>query len=268
MIKVSLIVSTYNWPEALELTLLSILKQSRFPHEVIIADDGSKSQTKDLIEKFKKKTSIPIIHVWQEDEGFQLAKIRNKAFAESTGEYIIQIDGDLILHRDFVKDHINLSQPNCFIQGGRVLLGRKISEQLFKTKDINISIFSADIKRREEGIRWLGLSNYLSTRYRNKYPRYFARGANMSFWKTDLETVNGYNEDFSGWGHEDSDLTARALNAGNQKLILKFAGIAYHLFHNEHSTKHNSGENELLLQDTVKRGIVYIEKGMNQYTGA
>ena len=263
--KVSLIVSTYNWPQALELCLLSALNQSIVPNEIIVADDGSKKETAILINKFIKNTQTPIVHVWQEDNGFELAKIRNKAFAKSKGEYIIQIDGDVILHHHFVKDHISLAKKNCFIQGGRVVLGRRISEKILTEKQTNISILSNGIKRREEGIRLIVLSNFLSTRYRNKYPVYYARGANMSFWKADLLETNGYNEEFSGWGHEDSELTVRLLNAGKKKLILKFGGIVYHLYHNEHHSKTSDTANEKLLKQTLESGLMYIKKGIDQY---
>jgi glycosyltransferase involved in cell wall biosynthesis len=263
--KISLIVSTYNWPQALELCLLSALNQSVKPTEIVVADDGSKQETINLVEKFIKSSEIPIVHVWQEDNGFQLAQIRNKAFAKSIGDYIIQVDGDVILHHHFVKDHISLARKNCLIQGGRVVLGSKISEKIIAAKKIDISIFGNGIKRREEGIRLIPLSNFLSTRYRNKYPIYYARGANMSFWKADLLKINGYNEDFSGWGHEDSDLTARMLNAGSTKLILKFGGIVYHLYHREHHSKENDAQNEKLLKQTVEAKLIYIPKGIDQY---
>ena len=94
--KSSLIISTYNWPEALRLCLLSVLGQSVLPDEVIIADDGSTGQTADVVEAMRPLFPVKLIHVWQEDNGFQLSKIRNKAIAMSSCDYIIQVDGDLI----------------------------------------------------------------------------------------------------------------------------------------------------------------------------
>ena len=87
----SLIIATYNWPEALNLVLLSIQKQTILPNEIIIADDGSSSKTQMLIADFQKIFSIPLIHVWHEDKGFRLAKIRNKAIKIANFSYIIQI---------------------------------------------------------------------------------------------------------------------------------------------------------------------------------
>ena len=126
-ISVSIIIPTYNWPEALNLCLQSVLVQSILPGEIIIADDGSKQETSDLINNIKRKSPIPIIHVWQEDNGFRLAQIRNKAIAKSCKDYIIQIDGDVILHKDFIKDHIRFARKGSFVSGSRVLINEKLA---------------------------------------------------------------------------------------------------------------------------------------------
>ena len=105
--KCSLVTPTFNWPEALELLLLSIEKQSILPNEVIIADDGSKIETRVLIERFQKTFPVPLLHIWNEDNGNQKPKIMNKAIAIARYEYIIEVDGDIIMHPDFVKDHFN-----------------------------------------------------------------------------------------------------------------------------------------------------------------
>ena len=111
----SLILATYNWKEALELVLMSVMRQSVKPFEVIIADDGSREDTKALIDEYRKKFDIPLIHVWHEDKGFRLSEIRNKAIKQARGNYIIQIDGDTILHKDFVKTTKNMpGEDNLF----------------------------------------------------------------------------------------------------------------------------------------------------------
>ncbi|MBD1420238.1 glycosyltransferase family 2 protein [Sphingobacterium chuzhouense] len=261
----SLIISTYNWPEALELTLLSVLNQTILPEEVIIADDGSTSATKDLIMRMQNLFTVPLIHIWHEDKGFRLAAIRNKAFAKASTPYIVQIDGDIILHAKFIEDHLHIAQPGFLLQGSRVMLGKMYSKSLFEKKSTYINIWSPDIKRRENGFRIPLLSRYLLKKYKNKYPIYYARGANMSFWKQDLIEVNGYNENFEGWGHEDSDLTLRLMNKGVKKMIIKFAAIAYHLFHPEKKEKSHEERNKSILAASVKEKTIWNNFGLEKY---
>ncbi|MNL01796.1 hypothetical protein D3C87_1222790 [compost metagenome] len=145
------------------------------------------------------------------------------------------------------------------------MLGKKISAKLLQSKSIKISLFNPDIKRKENGLRILWLSKILQKKYRNRYPIYWARGANMSFWKEDLLLVNGYNENFSGWGDEDSELTLRLLNADKTKLYLKFAGIIYHIYHNEDASKAKSSKNRSLLEQALSNKVIAIENGLDKY---
>ena len=119
---ISLIITTYNRPDALLLVLKSVECQSRLPYEVIIADDGSSIKTQNLIKEFKAQTDLKIIHSFQYDRGFRAAKSRNKAISKASGEYIILVDGDMVLHHNFINDHEKNSQSGYFVQGPRVLL--------------------------------------------------------------------------------------------------------------------------------------------------
>ena len=111
---VSLLISTYNRPDALFLVLESVRKQSVQPNEIIISDDGSKSDTKIVIDNFKSKNDTIIKHVWHEDKGFRLSEIRNKAIASAKFDYIIQIDGDIILHEKYIENHLRFAKKNSF----------------------------------------------------------------------------------------------------------------------------------------------------------
>ncbi len=128
--KISLILSTYNRPDALAVTLESILRLDRLPDEVIVGDDGSTRETAEVIESFRPRFPIPLVHLWHEDRGFRLAKMRNKCIARATGDYIVQIDGDLILHPAFIADHAAAARPHAFLKGTRVLLDRPYSEAI------------------------------------------------------------------------------------------------------------------------------------------
>jgi glycosyltransferase involved in cell wall biosynthesis len=228
--KVSMIVSTYNRPGALNLCLKSIANQTVLPDEVIIGDDGSEAATKELIDMFKKNFPVPIIHVWQEDEGFRLAKCRNKAVAASHYEYIIEIDGDLILHPSFVSDHLRFCRKGYYLTGGRVRLSEELTNTCIR-KGILLQIifFTKGLHSLVNSIHNIPLANYFATRYKKN--RLIGLGCNMSFWKEDYIRINGYDEFFVGWGGEDNDFASRLVNSGVKPLSLRFSAIVYHLWH-------------------------------------
>lgn len=259
---VSLIASTYNWPAALNLCLLSIKQQTVLPDEVIIADDGSKDDTRELIEKYQADFPVPLIHVWQPDDGFQLARIRNKGLAKARFDYIIQIDGDLILHKNFVEDHIRFSQPGSFVSGSRVMMDPVLSQKLLETGSIEVSVFDKGIKNTTNGLR-IPLLTKLMQKYKQDNI-YYLRGCNMAFWKADLLAVNGYNEGFAGWGREDNEVAARLVNRGLKKRIIKFGGIVFHIYHLEKS-RAGLEINDALLQRTIKEKLDYSPLGVAQY---
>ncbi len=260
--KASLIISTYNWPEALNLCLLSVFQQSRLPDEIIIADDGSRHQTRELIKNFQSISPVPITHVWHPDEGFQLSAIRNKGILVATGDYIIQIDGDLILHPDFIKDHLELATKGKFVSGSRLLLPKDFSAGLLQEKKLpsNYTLLRMG-DNRLNGIRIPFLTKYLSGIYKKNKP-YYVKGCNMAFWRDDLLAVNGYNEGISGWGKEDSEIAVRLINYGINRLFLKFGGICYHLFHPE-ASRDRENLNDQILIETLDNKKIRCEKGLD-----
>lgn len=262
-LRISLIISTYNWPGALALCLKSVEQQKLLPFEVIVADDGSDESTRNLINSFKRSYPIPITHVWQPDHGFQLAKIRNKAIAEASGEYIIQIDGDLILNTHFIQDHRDFSRKGIFVTGSRVMLSEKLSRKLIGQSSINIPYFDFGVSSRINGVRCRLLRNYMADRYRIN-DIYFMRGCNMAFWREDLIKVNGYNEEFVGWGREDNDIAIRMINLGLKKRVIKFGAVTYHLYH-PHNSRANLDINDLLLQEALAGKKIDCLIGLNQY---
>lgn len=261
---VSLVVATYNAPEYLRLCLQSIVNQIHQPDEVVIADDGSGEETLEVIDRFRKLIKAPIVHVWHEDNGFRLAEIRNKAIAKAQGEYILQVDGDVILEPHFVADHMRLSGKKTMLQGSRVMLQPEISSKLAAGKVASIGLFSSGLERRENAFRCPLLSHFLANKYRNHYPHYYARGCNMSFFRADFIKVNGYDETFVGWGHEDSDLTLRMLNAGIEKKHLKFSAIVYHLYHSEKMRILDTSNLTVLEEHRIAKAT-WCEKGILQY---
>ncbi|WP_228547228.1 glycosyltransferase family 2 protein [Nonlabens antarcticus] len=257
----SLIIPTYNWPEALELVLLSVLEQTVMPQEIIIGDDGSTIATKELIESYRGKFSIPLTHLWQEDQGNRKATMMNKSIAVASHPYIIEIDGDVILHPDFVKDHLSQAEQGNYLYGSRVNIQKSALTHLFNKKQIKFNYFSSGIKKRNRTLRIpflanqkksvLGLSKKL-------------RGCNMSFWKTDFIKVNGYNEEFTGWGMEDSEMILRMVNAGIKGKRLHYRAIIYHIYHKEQD-KSSVKRNRSLEAQTKDDGLIRSKMGVDQY---
>ena len=259
--KTSLIIATYNWAAALELVLLSLLKQSRLPDEIIIADDGSTEVTKQLIERYTDKFQCGLHHIWQADKGFQKTKILNKSIAVANGDYIIQIDGDILLHKHFIKDHISNAKQGTFIHASRVFLNKKITNEAITNKVYNFSFFKIGISNRFNRIRSYFLSIILSTK---DYNLKGTRGCNFSFWKHDFIDVNGYDEDMKGWGKEDTELSVRLMNTGVNKYKLKYLAICYHLYHNSSSRK-GLNMNNTILAKTITTKKICCTNGINKY---
>ncbi len=259
--RVSLIITTYNWPESLILALRSIEKQTIVPEEVIIADDGSTAETKEIIDKFQKDSDLNIIHSWQEDKGFRAAQSRNKAIVKSRGDYIILVDGDMILHRKFIQDHIKNAQANYFVQGSRVLLTEDKSEKILDSKRTSFSFFSTGLKNRKNAIR----SNLLSKIFSSK-KNYLkgVRSCNMAFFKDDCMKVNGFNEDFIGWGREDSEFAVRLLNSGINRKNVRFNMIQFHLWHKE-ATRDSLGQNDAILHSAIDNHVNWCDNGISKY---
>ena len=259
--KCSLIICTYNWPEALDFVLSSVASQSVLPNEVIVADDGSENSTAVLVEEHSKLLSVPIIHSWQEDNGCRIPHSRNRAIAKSNYEYIIMIDGDTVLHHDFIKDHKRFANEGLYIQGSRVLLQPEFSSNLFKeNRFIRPSFFSNDAKNKLNMNRNPLISLLLSYFKSQNINR--IRGCNFSVYKEDIIKVNGFNEQITTWGREDSEFVQRLFNIGIKKQHLKFSGIQYHLYHKERI--HNN-ENNDILQNTIDNNITWCSLGVDRY---
>lgn len=262
----SLVISTYNRPDALQLCLESVLRQKQLPAEVVIADDGSGEETKQLIAGFQKNAPVPIVHVWQPDDGYQLARIRNRAFAAAKGDYILQIDGDLVLEEHFVHEHLQMSRPNYFVSGSRTMMDAELTGKLLK-KEVpasDILKYRQHLGKRHNAVRSAPLRtmSYAWQRSRRNYKYVF--GCNMAFWKKDLVAVNGYNESFKGWGKEDNELAVRLQNAGIKLRFIKFGAVVYHLHHKVADLSAVPANEEKLLQ-TIAQGVTFVPQGMSAY---
>lgn len=263
----SLIITTYNRPDALEAVLQSVLAQRILPQEVIIADDGSGEATKAVVERFQADFPVPLKHAWQADEGFRLSRSRNLALTMATQEYIVIIDGDMVMHPEFITDHQKAAQKGLFVQGGRVVLTESKTAELLQdpTAYRPLKWYEKGLEKRLEkrlsSLHIPLISNLiLSKTKRHHY--HGIRGCNMAFFREDALAINGFNNDFIGWGREDSEFVARFFNNGGKRANLKFAGIAYHLWHNE-APRASLPENDRLLANAIEQKLKWCENGVN-----
>lgn len=260
---VSLIISTYNWPEALHLSLNSVSHQSVMPTEVIVADDGSRDDTRQLVESMQKNFPCPLIHVWHEDIGFRLAAIRNRAIAMAKGDYVIQCDGDIILNKQYVNDHLSFATQGCFTSGSRMPLSEAFSKKVLDEGIVRISPFDKGVGHFLNGFRCGFLRNYYRFIYKKNSP-YYVKGCNMAFWRKDLIAVNGYNEDITGWGAEDSEIAVRLLNSGIRRQFLKFGAVEYHIYH-KFNERDKEDANYEIMRKTIDQSVKRCENGLSQY---
>lgn len=259
--KVALLISTYNWPEALDSVLRSVAAQTRQPDEILIADDGSGGETKRVIEGFKKEQDLPVKHIWQEDIGFRKSAVLNKAVASTKTDYIVQIDGDCILHKDFVKDHIAGIEKGTFLFGSRVNIKRLAVKKVLKMKEPKFGFWSAAIKNRSRNIRVPLFQKLYGSKQRFSKK---TRGCNLSYWRNDFIEVNGYDETLEGWGREDSEYVLRLLNNGVRGRRLRYGGILYHIFHPEKSREFLE-RNSKIQEKTIREGKKWCQQGVDKY---
>jgi glycosyltransferase involved in cell wall biosynthesis len=268
--KISVVVTTYNWPYALRVVLEALCSQkTQVPFEIIVADDGSKKETTQLIAHFKKKNAIPVKQVWQSDEGFRAAAIRNKAIQVSSGDYLIFLDGDCIPRENFIERHFELAEKGFFVVGNRVLLNKEftitaLSQILPLYKWSFLQWCIARLKGDCNRVLPFITVPFGQVRYSALKRWQGAKGCNFAAWKSDIIQVNGWEEQFEGWGYEDSDLVIRLLRLGVKRKEGRFYLPVIHLWHPEND-RTREVENWARLEFNRKSTRIEAEKGLNQY---
>ncbi len=237
MLKISILLATYNWPSALKLCLQSLETQTDKNFEVVIADDGSGPETKAVIDSFSKDAKFPLTHLWQDDLGFRKTRILNQAISNAQGEYLVFLDGDCLVQPDFVKRHRQLAQDGFLITGSRVLLNESLTKKILSGSQWNFSAFQSNLitYRLNGGINkiWpilIKLGNG-SWRIYQKFVWRRIKGCNMACWKKDALAIGGFDETMTGWGHEDADFVFRLQHSGIKRKSGAWSTEVFHLFH-------------------------------------
>lgn len=231
--RTSLIVTTYNWPEALALCLASVARQRRLPDEVIVADDGSRDETAVCVRRLAAAFPVPLLHAWQEDRGFRAARVRNLGVGHSSGDYVVFVDGDMVLHPMFIADHLRFARHGAYLQGGRLNASPRETQRLLsggRARFSPLMPFAPHV--RSEATRKHALRSPWLARMRLRKPRSGTiMSCNMGVWRDDLDRVNGFDEAYEGWGREDNDIAERLCHSGIDRRALRYAGLAVHLWH-------------------------------------
>jgi len=256
--QISIILSTYNQPSWLEKVLQGYEFQTFKDFEILIADDGSKDETRLLIENYKKKSKLKITHIWHEDNGFQKTIILNKSIISSKSDYLLFSDGDCIPRSDFVEKHISEREKEYFLSGGYFKLPLNISEIISLDDIKNQNCFD---------INWLkknglnsSIKNYKLTakgcteKLLNKLTPTKAtwNGHNSSGWKKDILNVNGFDERMQ-YGGEDRELGERMLNLGIRSKQLRYSAVCVHLDHARGYVKQEMIEKNNIIRKKVKQ---------------
>jgi glycosyltransferase involved in cell wall biosynthesis len=266
---IAVIITTYNHPNALAAVLEGYLAQTDHDFEVQIADDGSGEPTAKLVREFQARAPFPIHHVWQQDEGFRAAAIRNRALAATAAEYVILTDGDCVPSRDFIAQHRRLAEPARFLSGNRMLLSAAFTHDVL-TRHLPVHEWNLRhwlVARLSGGVnRLLPLLRLPDGAWRKRSPQRWTgvKTCNLSAWRADLLKVNGLDESYTGWGLEDSDLVIRLIRAGVLHKSARFAAPVFHLWHRENA-RASLEENRKRLEAVLHSTHTVAARGVSQY---
>ncbi len=217
------------------------LAQKLLPDEIVIADDGSKAETADVLRKFAEDSPVPIVHAWQKDDGFRLNHSRNNAIAAASGDYLVLIDGDCFINPYFIYDHVYFAKRGRFVAGTRVHVKAKLKEKILATQNTRVTFFTPGTSKKFNAIRCLPMALALSGLRPEKGPKaedaaepYWRgglAGSNIAFWRDDALLVNGFDEAFNRYGGDDVEFAARLEKAGVARYRMAHYGMAYHFAH-------------------------------------
>jgi glycosyltransferase involved in cell wall biosynthesis len=266
---ISVIITTYNWPNALAAVLTGLLQQTDQQFSVLIADDGSTEEIKTVIHSFQPQFGHQLKHIWQEDDEYRAAMIRNKAAAQAESDYLIFIDADCVPNQNFIARHRQLAEKNYFTSGSRILLNQEFTQKVLQEKIVLATWTVADWWRaRQKGYCqrmrpaiYLPLGMLRKIKKRNWKA---CRACNLGVFRQDFISINGFDESYYGWGMEDSDLAIRLIKKGIYYKSSRFAAFVAHLWHRQ-SDRSYVTSNRARLQKLFENDITWAEKGVKQY---
>ena len=220
---VALLITTFNWPEALAAVLLSVRNQTVLPDEILIADDGSYSATAALLTELSSQLQLTIRHVWQPNRGFRAARARNLAIKKTDCRYLIMIDGDCMIPPTFIENHLKLRKKQKMVSGGRYLVGQQHTDEILK------SALGASVSFSEFKFWSVPLGSFIRDLRPSAWSQ--VRTCNFAVHRNEILSVGGFDESYQGWGFEDSDLVLKLLGHGISIRSGRLSVCVKHLHH-------------------------------------
>ncbi|HSV36078.1 MAG TPA: glycosyltransferase [Ramlibacter sp.] len=251
--KVGFVVLTYNRPDAALAVLRGLALQCPADAVVVVADDGSRPENVQALRSGMPAFACPVRHVWHPDEGFTAARARNLGARAAQADYLVFLDGDCVPAPGFVAHHLRLAEAGCFVNGSRVLLGEGLSGRVvrgevqlpaLRPRDWLRLRLAGEVNKLTHLLYWPARMGRVESRFRWKG----IRSCNFGVWYGDFEAVNGFDESFKGWGHEDADLVLRLHQWGCRRKNGFMATEVFHLWHPENSRGEEAGNRDRVLQ--------------------
>lgn len=266
--KISFIVLTYNRSDALLAVLRSLAAQCDEGHEVLVADDGSRPDQVQLLFDRCPVFRCPARHVWHTDVGFTAARARNLGASQATGDYLVFLDGDCVPSKAFVAGHTRLAEKGCFVNGSRVLISQRLTERVANGA-IDLPSrpvwFWLSARLKGDSNKLLHLLRWPRRLFRVKQDFHWhgIRSCNFGVWRTDFVHVNGFDETFQGWGHEDADLVLRLSHLGIHRKNGFMGTEVFHLWHRE-NLRDQASINKTRVLERMKTDVILAGKGLRE----
>lgn len=235
--KISVLTTVYNRPEHVRLLVATLAAQSRIPDELIVADDGSDADTVRAMKACLEDCGFVTRLVRQEKAGGRRSAARNTAIRAASGDYLLFLDCDIVLLPGALEVHAQEAAPRRLLCGNRALLDEATTHALFQSipvpsdEDWEQAWLLADRRELEEAAR-------LFRRHARQRRWHVARphkpkllGCHFSLFREDVERVNGFDENFVGWGYEDDDFGRRLYKVGVEPRSVILSARALHLWH-------------------------------------
>ncbi|WP_452220320.1 glycosyltransferase family 2 protein [Lacinutrix salivirga] len=269
---ISVIVSTYNSEDWLAKVLESYKHQDYDNFEVIVADDGSRETTKNLIDSFKADYPVNLRHIWHEDKGYRRQELLNKCIVQTAHDYILMTDGDCIARTDFVSTHAKYAEEGYFLSGGYCKLDMPTSKKIELADIENENCFNPEWLKKQ-GV--LGTKQKLKLSVGDKLASFLDvvtptgatfNNCNSSAWKSDLIAINGYDERMQ-YGGPDRELGERLVNLGIKPKQIRYKAICLHLDHPRgYKTKESLDRNLAIRKNTKVNNVIKTPYGIEKLT--